>query len=87
MCQQNKRHEESASEDEWTDEEEELPALDHVDPFLYFADTLSALQAQLPSRFQVAASHHQEGAKEVVAALRHPAPQHNMSSRQGCALA
>jgi hypothetical protein len=50
---QGKRHDESASEDEWTDEEEEMPALDAVDPFLYFADTLAGVQAHHPARFQV----------------------------------
>ncbi|CAL5220954.1 g3058 [Coccomyxa viridis] len=47
-----RRHEESDSEDEWTDEEDDSEALDTADPFLYFADTLRAVQMQHPARFQ-----------------------------------
>lgn len=53
---QGQRHDDSESEDEWTDEEDDAEALDTADPFLYFADTLRAVQAQHPARFQVCAS-------------------------------
>ncbi len=52
-CLQGRRHEDSDSEDEWTDEEDDSEALDTADPFLYFADTLRAVQMQHPARFQV----------------------------------
>ncbi len=52
-CLQGQRHDDSDSEDEWTDEEDDAEALDTADPFLYFADTLRAVQTQYPARFQV----------------------------------
>ena len=55
MCSQGRRHEDSDSEDEWTDEEDDSEALDTADPFLYFADTLRAVQMQHPARFRVRA--------------------------------
>ena len=56
-CLQGRRHEDSDSEDEWTDEEDDSEALDTADPFLYFADTLRAVQMRHPARFQVWALH------------------------------
>ena len=53
LCMQGQRHEESDSQDDWTDEEDDAEALDAADPFLYFADTLRAVQMQHPARFQV----------------------------------
>jgi hypothetical protein len=50
---QGQRHDDSESEDDWTDEEDDAEALDTADPFLYFADTLCTVQAQHPARFQV----------------------------------
>ncbi|BDA47636.1 Importin-7 [Coccomyxa sp. Obi] len=47
-----KRHDESESEDEWTDEEEDSAPLDNVDPFVFFADSLHSVQSQMPTRFQ-----------------------------------
>lgn len=57
MCSQGRRHEDSDSEDEWTDEEDDSEALDTADPFLYFADTLRVVQMQHPARFQVKVLH------------------------------
>ncbi len=50
---QGKRHDESESDDEWTDEEEDSAPLDNVDPFVFFADSLHSVQSQMPARFQV----------------------------------
>ena len=52
-CMQGQRHEDSDSQDDWTDEEDDAEALDTADPFLYFADTLRAVQMQHSARFQV----------------------------------
>ncbi len=50
---QGRRHEESDSDDEWTDNEEDSAPLDDVDPFVFFADSLRSVQSQMPARFQV----------------------------------
>ncbi|EIE23737.1 ARM repeat-containing protein [Coccomyxa subellipsoidea C-169] len=47
-----RRHEESDSDDEWTDNEEDSAPLDDVDPFVFFADSLRSVQSQMPARFQ-----------------------------------
>ena len=47
------KHEESGSENEWTEDEEEGTALASVEPFAVVADTLRAVQAHSPARFQV----------------------------------
>ncbi len=54
---QGKRHEETDSEDEWTDNEEDAAPLDDIDPFMLFADTLHNMQAHMPHRFQVPPLH------------------------------
>ncbi len=50
---QGQRHEESESDEEWTDNEEDAAPLDDVDPYVFFADSLRSVQSQMPSRFQV----------------------------------
>ena len=55
---QGKRHDESESDDEWTDEEEDSAPLDNVDPFVFFADSLHSVQSQMPARFQVCVPAH-----------------------------
>jgi hypothetical protein len=53
---QGLKHEESGSENEWTEDEEEGTALASVEPFAVVADTLRAVQAHSPARFQVRGS-------------------------------
>lgn len=49
---QGLKHEESGSEDEWTEDEEEGTALQDIEPFSVVADTLRGVQAHNPARFQ-----------------------------------
>ena len=55
---QGLKHEESGSEDEWTEDEEEGTALQAVEPFSVVADTLRGVQAHNPARFQVRHGMH-----------------------------
>lgn len=51
-CLQGNYSDESGSDDEWTDDEEESTALDPIDPFVSFSDTLRGLQARSLAHMQ-----------------------------------
>jgi len=45
MCAQGQHHDDTDSDDEWTDDEEEAAPLDHIDPFIAFAEAITTIQA------------------------------------------
>ncbi|KAK9839718.1 hypothetical protein WJX81_008385 [Elliptochloris bilobata] len=63
------RHEESGSEDEWTEDEEEGTALQDIEPFSVVADTLRGVQAHNPARFQVLTSGMDASAQTALQAM------------------
>ena len=55
---QGQHHDDTDSDDEWTDDEEEATALDQIDPFIAFAQAVTAIQVCIAACSAVWALQH-----------------------------